>query len=258
MNAPIPTLISREQLAKEVESLKSCKILYEAIDLDRREHIKGLEVEIAGLRTRLDALVQRHADSLRDGGDATDYLPREELFEKLGRLHKENEKLKAEAAKRELWVQSQQNAIKLLAEKAYPTARTAPTAPGWAMDRVKALESQRQMDLSTALHNYEATVVNVVDGDTVDADVALGFHLTARLRLRLLGVNCPEMRGPTRQAGIAARMFVFDNLFGKEVIIHTEKADDFGRYLARITLDGVDFNRRLIDEGFAVPFMTRS
>lgn len=105
------------------------------------------------------------------------------------------------------------------------------------------------------LYNYKATIVNVVDGDTVDCVLDLGFRASLTLRLRLLGVNAPEVHGPTRAAGLAARSFVAEHLLGRDVVVHTEKADVFGRYLAAITLDGEDFNRKLIDEGFAVPFM---
>lgn len=110
--------------------------------------------------------------------------------------------------------------------------------------------------MSIGFYNYKAKIVNVVDGDTVDVAVSVGFLLTATLRLRLLGVNAPEMHGSTRDAGRAARAFVESNLLGKDVVIHTEKGDAFGRWLSVIYLDGELFNQRLIDEGHAVPFMT--
>lgn len=51
-------------------------------------------------------------------------------------------------------------------------------------------------------------VVNVVDGDTVDVRISLGFGLRAALRVRLLGVDTPEVYGPNASdAGRAARAF---------------------------------------------------
>ena len=56
-------------------------------------------------------------------------------------------------------------------------------------------------------------------------------------------------------AGTAAKLFVTRELLGREVRIHTEKSDVFGRWLALVLVDGVNFNQRLIAEGYAVPFL---
>jgi micrococcal nuclease len=104
------------------------------------------------------------------------------------------------------------------------------------------------------MYQYRAKIIHVVDGDTVDATLELGFYLTATLRLRLLGVDTPEMHGLGRPAGVAARQFVEGELLGRDVVLETAKSDAFGRWLCRVLVDGVDFNRRLIDEGHAVAF----
>jgi micrococcal nuclease len=106
------------------------------------------------------------------------------------------------------------------------------------------------------LYNYEAKVTNVVDGDTCDLEISLGFYLRATHRIRLLGVNSPEMHGPGHAAGLAAKEFATSALLGKNVVIHTEKSDVFGRWLAVVYLDGDNFNERLLREGFAVPYRT--
>lgn len=105
------------------------------------------------------------------------------------------------------------------------------------------------------MYEYEAIVSNVVDGDTIDATLSLGFYLIAKLRLRLLGVNCPEMHAHDPAPGRAAKEYTTARLLGKAVVLATHKSDDFGRWLARVTIDGVDFNRELIDRGYAVPYM---
>lgn len=104
------------------------------------------------------------------------------------------------------------------------------------------------------MYEYKAKITNVVDGDTVDAVVDVGFQMTITHRLRLLGVNCPEMHGPDFDAGQKAKDFTKNNLLNQEVIIHTEKSDVFGRYLATIYLDGIDFCQELIDRGYAVVY----
>lgn len=104
-------------------------------------------------------------------------------------------------------------------------------------------------------YTYEAKLVRVVDGDTVDLDVDLGFYMTARLRFRILGVDTPELRGGTAESKRKAReakKFVEDELTAahdKTLDIVTEKADSFGRWLADIYYtkpDGVP--RSLADE----------
>lgn len=109
------------------------------------------------------------------------------------------------------------------------------------------------------MYDYNATVVNVVDGDTFDADIDVGFYLRTRLRLRVLGINAPEMHGPSHAAGVAARLFATTLLReGAKVALHTEKSDDFGRWLAKVTLpDGSDFGQTMIDTQHAVPYDPR-
>lgn len=105
------------------------------------------------------------------------------------------------------------------------------------------------------MYEYMGKVTNVVDGDTVDIDVDLGFHMRSLQRFRLIGINCPEVHGATRTEGLAASAYVRTTLLGQLVRIRTEKSDDFGRWLARVYLGQVDFNQSLIDGGFAVPYM---
>lgn len=95
------------------------------------------------------------------------------------------------------------------------------------------------------LYHYKAKVVNVVDGDTIDADVDVGFRLRSTLRLRLLDVRAPEIKGPEKVKGFAVRGFVNSSLLGQEVIIRTWKTDDFGRWLALVYLEGEDFNAKI-------------
>jgi micrococcal nuclease len=105
------------------------------------------------------------------------------------------------------------------------------------------------------MYEYDAKVINVVDGDTVDCVISLGFYLTAAHRLRLLGVNCPEVHGETKAAGLKAAEYTRATLLGQTVRIRTAKSDSFGRWLCQVYLDGRDFNQSLVDRGLAVPYM---
>jgi endonuclease YncB( thermonuclease family) len=54
-------------------------------------------------------------------------------------------------------------------------------------------------------YTYKAFPLRVIDGDTIEMRVDVGFHVEVNLTVRLLGINCPESRGPTREAGIKAK-----------------------------------------------------
>ncbi|MFB6072828.1 MAG: thermonuclease family protein [Halobacterium sp.] len=114
-----------------------------------------------------------------------------------------------------------------------------------------------------------ATVVHVVDGDTVDVRFADGTEQ----RVRLLGVDTPEVSGdvapwefegvPDTDAGRAclrrwgerASQYASDRLAGAEVTVTTDPVADergsYGRLLAYVTTDGDSFNRELLARGYA-------
>jgi micrococcal nuclease len=97
-------------------------------------------------------------------------------------------------------------------------------------------------------YRYRARIVNVVDGDTVDAVIDVGFDITVTKRLRLLGIDTPE-RG---QAGYQeAREALAAEVLNQEVTIVTEKSDSFGRYLASIHTGLINVNHWLVHKGLA-------
>ena len=102
---------------------------------------------------------------------------------------------------------------------------------------------------------YRAELVRVVDGDTVDLLIDLGFHLSTKQRVRLLGIDTPELRGGTEEtkaAGQRARERVLEVLEGaEELSVQTEKTGKFGRWLGTIYADGVNVNELLVKEGYA-------
>ena len=101
---------------------------------------------------------------------------------------------------------------------------------------------------------YKATCVSVYDGDTVTLDISLGFNITMhKQKVRLLGINTPEVRGEERELGLISRDRLRELIDGKDVVIvtHKDKGGKYGRLLATIYLDGVNINQQLVDEGFA-------
>lgn len=102
---------------------------------------------------------------------------------------------------------------------------------------------------------YDATVVKVVDGDTVDLDVDLGFWVTLRVRVRLAGVNAPEIRGPEKELGLLAADFLRSILPAVAVVaLRSLGVEKYGRCLGVILLeDGRSVADLLICSGHARP-----
>ena len=110
------------------------------------------------------------------------------------------------------------------------------------------------------MYDYQCTIVRVVDGDTVDVDIDLGFD-TWRCgeRLRLYGIDTPECRtrdAEEKAAGFLAKEFVEDALHvGGIYRLQTKEKGKFGRYLGTIYLtDDTSINAALVTEHLAVPY----
>lgn len=107
-------------------------------------------------------------------------------------------------------------------------------------------------------------VLKVVDGDTIDVDIDLGFNISYTQRVRLAGIDTPESR--TKDAREKALgLEVKDKLkkaidAAKTVVVKTELPDSsekYGRILGWVYLDGDtrSLNEQLIDEGYAWGYM---
>ena len=109
------------------------------------------------------------------------------------------------------------------------------------------------------LYHYRAVVQSVYDGDTCTVDIDLGLNTWIRKeKLRLFGINAPEMRGPEKEEGKKSRDFLRQQIDGREIFIQTikDKKGKYGRYLGNIWLekDGnwINVNDLLVSEGYAV------
>ena len=116
---------------------------------------------------------------------------------------------------------------------------------------------------SSNLFHYRSTVVRVVDGDTIDVLIDLGFDISLKERIRLVGITTPESRTrdlEEKARGLAAKDFVVEWLLNEVdncPVIETtkDKAGKFGRILGRVlTDDGVCLNDILVTEGHAVVY----
>jgi micrococcal nuclease len=115
------------------------------------------------------------------------------------------------------------------------------------------------------MYEYRAIVNRVVDGDTVDVDIDLGFNVVLQdERVRIMGIDTPESRTSDKVEkvfGLAAKERL-KSLLGKETILKTEVSKDgedmkgkFGRVLGDfLTEDGRRVTEILIEEGHAVKY----
>jgi endonuclease YncB( thermonuclease family) len=106
-------------------------------------------------------------------------------------------------------------------------------------------------------YKYHGRVSRVVDADTVDADLDLGFGITMRQRFRIDEYDAPETWRPRNEAeknhGIEATARAIQLLAEEDLVFITSKTIGiFGRYGAQIILkDGRDFGNVMIQEGFS-------
>jgi len=114
------------------------------------------------------------------------------------------------------------------------------------------------------MYEYSATVERVVDGDTVDLDIDLGLDVHVHERCRLYGINAPEMKGESREAGMAAWKWLVGRIVEErdmpahKLAIRTikDKKGKYGRYLAVLYVDGVfNVNEEMVEAGHAVEYM---
>ena len=112
------------------------------------------------------------------------------------------------------------------------------------------------------MYMYNAKLIRVVDSDTIDAEIDLGFDLHIRQRIRLYGISTPNSRSndlSERDQGLAAKSRLIE-LLSREFVVETilNKRGKYGRVLGTVFVKEsddslVNINQTLIDEGLAEP-----
>jgi micrococcal nuclease len=110
------------------------------------------------------------------------------------------------------------------------------------------------------MYTYKARLIRVIDGDTVDAEIDLGFGVYMKQRVRLYGINTPDSRSKEqeeRERGLASKQRLTE-ILSKEFIIETilNKRGKFGRILGVLYVEQENgerenINNILVQEGFA-------
>ena len=114
------------------------------------------------------------------------------------------------------------------------------------------------------MFEYFCKITRVIDGDTVDVNIDLGFDIHHLARVRMMGIDTPESRTRNleeKALGLASKARLKELLKGKKIKIETSKEGKgkFGRVLAdviAIDKDGTEINcnQQLIEEGHARPY----
>jgi micrococcal nuclease len=121
------------------------------------------------------------------------------------------------------------------------------------------------------MYEYKAIISKVVDGDTIDATIDLGFKTWKKIRVRMEGINTPESRTrdlEEKKLGLAAKARLKEILEynNNECVLKVSGVGKFGRALASVYVDTlsptsdktsiteINVNKQLIEEGHAVAY----
>jgi len=108
------------------------------------------------------------------------------------------------------------------------------------------------------MYTYNAELIRVIDGDTIEAMVDLGFHTWHKVTVRLYGINAPESRTKDleeKERGLAAKKRLTQLLKDGKFLLESHGIGKYGRCLGDIYIQEdsseVNVNYRLIEEGHA-------
>jgi len=104
------------------------------------------------------------------------------------------------------------------------------------------------------------SVDHIVDGDTLDVTVDLGFNISHKIRVRMYGINTPESRTrdlEEKKRGLAAKDRLIELLGeGQGLLLQTKEKGKYGRYLGIVSKENypISLNETLVAEGHAVSY----
>ena len=110
------------------------------------------------------------------------------------------------------------------------------------------------------MYTYKAKLDRVIDGDTINANIDLGFDITIHKRIRLTGIDTPESRTrdlEEKARGLASKARLVELLGEGNFILESREVGKFGRVLGTIYTvaeDSININDTLVEEGYAVEY----
>tara|TARA_R100000152_G_C6663741_1_gene101929 strand:+ start:70 stop:480 length:411 start_codon:yes stop_codon:yes gene_type:complete len=115
------------------------------------------------------------------------------------------------------------------------------------------------------MYEYKVKVLRVIDGDTIDVDIDLGFNTTlTKKRIRLYGIDTPESRTRNKEEkkrGILSKNYLLLKCpIGSYIKLKSHGVGKFGRILGELFEYNktISINKEMCDEGYAVPYEGQS
>jgi len=113
------------------------------------------------------------------------------------------------------------------------------------------------------MYEYNCEILRVVDGDTVDVSIDLGFDISYKSRVRLYGIDTPESRTRDKDEkarGLMSKEYLIDELSKGQVVIktHKDKKGKFGRVLGEMYVGDRNINLMMVDGFLAVEYKGQS
>ena len=108
------------------------------------------------------------------------------------------------------------------------------------------------------------SIKKIIDGDTFDCILDLGFDVLLEARVRMMGIDTPESRTrdlEEKKFGLLAKEYLIMKLEAEDLIVTTEVDNEkgkFGRILGWVWADDVNINQQMIDENMAVAYHGQS
>tara|TARA_R110000824_G_scaffold78582_1_gene198279 strand:+ start:689 stop:1042 length:354 start_codon:yes stop_codon:yes gene_type:complete len=111
------------------------------------------------------------------------------------------------------------------------------------------------------MFTYDCEITYIVDGDTCDVKIDLGFDVFYKTRVRLMGINAPESRTRDKEEkyrGLQAKSRFTELVREKNVRLISHEKGKYGRVLGEILIERgsewVNVNKQLVQEGHAVEY----
>ena len=104
---------------------------------------------------------------------------------------------------------------------------------------------------------YKIELLKIVDGDTIDVRIDLGFNVWHKCRVRLMGINAPESRTSDKAEkvkGLAAKAWLTNVLesFQDDIEMQSHGEGKYGRVLGTLFINGMNVNELMVKEGHAI------
>lgn len=107
-------------------------------------------------------------------------------------------------------------------------------------------------------YRYRTSEIRVIDGDTIEATVDLGFYTWQKLRFRLARLNAYELSSKIEEERVLAaqaQRLLFNLLYLQDVVIESQKTEKYGRWLAEVFIGDSNVNDQLLNSGLVKTYV---